>query len=115
MKSNIAVVPKNAILAGFNPIFTSRNAPWRFGSWRFAPGVSPLALRPWGSALGVPMDGLMDRYSPRRGEIDLSYCRRFQKLRGTDGVIIIQQGCFDLTAVRRTFFRFLDTPNNQTV
>jgi hypothetical protein len=79
-----------------------------------APGVSPLALRPWGSALGVPMDGLMDRYSPLRGEIDLIDCRRFQKLRGTD-VIIIQQGCFDLTAVCRTFFRFLDTPNNLTV
>jgi len=59
------------------------------------------------------MDGLMDRYSPHRGE-DLTDCRRFQNLRGTDDRII-QQGCFDLTAVCGTFFRFLDTPNNQTV
>jgi hypothetical protein len=65
MKSNIAMVPENAILAGFNPIFTSD-------------------------------------------------CWRFQKLKGTD-VVIIQQGCFDLTAVSCGSFRFLDTPNNQTV
>src|SRR5215813_809993 len=105
MNRNIAAVPKHAILAGFNPIFTFRDDPWLFSPWLFGP---------WPIAPGVPMDGLMDRYSQLRGEIDLTDCRRFQILRGTDGAII-QQGCFDLTAVCWPFFRFLDTPNNQTV
>jgi hypothetical protein len=83
---------------------TSAFALLAFASWRLPPGVCLLAL----------MDGLMDRYSPSRGEIDLTDYKRFQKLMGTDG-LIIQQGCFDLTAVCWTFFRFLDTPNNQTV
>ncbi|MGH9769712.1 MAG: hypothetical protein ACREAB_19995, partial [Blastocatellia bacterium] len=72
MKSNIAIAPKNATLAGFNLIFTSSRVPW----------------------IETPQSTLA-KFADRN-ETQLIDRRRLQTRWGTDGRII-QQGCSDLT------------------